>query len=98
MTGRVLVADGDVDRARAVAEALAAHGLTCRTASHGAQALESALAEVPDAVLLVEASRPSILEAIRSEIAAAAQDSAFLRPPGLYRLEFQIVKARAGGA
>jgi CheY-like chemotaxis protein len=67
VTGRVLVADGDVDRARAVAAALSTRGLTCRTASHGAQALESALAEVPDAVVcqldlpLIDAPR---LEAI----------------------------------
>lgn len=49
--GVALVADGDPDRGKALAEACAARGLVTRFASHGAEALELALAEPPDIVV-----------------------------------------------
>lgn len=49
--GVVLVADGDVDRGKGIAEACARRGLATRFAAHGAEALEIALAEPPDVVV-----------------------------------------------
>jgi len=49
--GVVLVADGDPDRGKGVAEACAMRGLVARYAGHGAEALEAALAEPPDVVV-----------------------------------------------
>jgi CheY-like chemotaxis protein len=51
MTGSVLVADGNRERARRVGEACAARGIATSFAPHGAAALEAALAEVPDVVI-----------------------------------------------
>jgi len=51
VSGRVLVADADAGRARHLCERLAARGLTCSVAEHGAAALEAALASVPDVVV-----------------------------------------------
>jgi hypothetical protein len=58
-------------------------------------------ADVPDAVVLVESSRPEGLEPAQQAMLASVQDLPavrFLRLPGRYRLEFQIVKAQALGA
>jgi hypothetical protein len=55
-------------------------------------------ADVPDAVLLVEASREPPLADAEASLRSAVDglpEVTFLRPPGFYRLEFQIVKARA---
>ena len=55
-------------------------------------------ADVPDAVLLVESSRERPLlaadELLRA-VVGTLPTIAMLRPPGRYRLEFQVVKARA---
>jgi hypothetical protein len=55
--------------------------------------------ELPDAVLLVEASRVERLAPARARIEAALrglEGVAVLRRPGTYRLEFQLVKPAAG--
>jgi CheY-like chemotaxis protein len=57
--GRVLVADGDAERGRRVAAACGARGLVCRVTTHGAAALEAALADVPD-VLVAQLALPLI--------------------------------------
>ena len=63
MSSRVLIADGDAQRGRAIAEACGQRGLVCRVTTHGAAALEAALAEVPDALVcqlglpLIDAAR-----------------------------------------
>jgi CheY-like chemotaxis protein len=49
--GIALVADGDLDRGKGIAEACATRGLVTRFAAHGAEALEAALAEPPDVVV-----------------------------------------------
>jgi CheY-like chemotaxis protein len=49
--GVVLIADGDLDRGKGIAEACATRGLVTRFAAHGAEALEAALAEPPDVVV-----------------------------------------------
>lgn len=51
MSQLVLIADGDADRGKRVAEACAARGLTCTLVHHGAAALETALAEAPQALV-----------------------------------------------
>jgi two-component system cell cycle response regulator len=51
VSARVLIADGDVDRGRAIAAACVARGLVCRLATHGAATLETALADVPEALV-----------------------------------------------
>jgi CheY-like chemotaxis protein len=56
---QVLIADGDQQRAQRVAEACRASGLSCRVTSHGAAALEAALAELP-AVLVAQLDLPLI--------------------------------------
>lgn len=75
--GIALVADGDVDRGKAIAEACAGLGLSTRFAAHGAEALEAALAEPPDVVVaalglpLIDAQRlASILRANPRTLAA----------------------------
>src|SRR5688572_14643337 len=55
----VLIADGDADRARAVAKACRALGIEVRMATHGAAALEIALAHKP-AAMVVQAALPLI--------------------------------------
>jgi CheY-like chemotaxis protein len=55
----VLIADGDADRARSVAKACRALGIDVRMASHGAAALEIALAHKP-AAMVVQAALPLI--------------------------------------
>lgn len=59
MSGLVLIADGDQQRAQRIAEACSASGLACRVTSHGAAALEAALAELP-AVLVTQLDLPLI--------------------------------------
>ncbi len=51
LVGVALIADGDVDRGKAIAEACATRGLVTRFAAHGAEALEAALAEPPDVLV-----------------------------------------------
>lgn len=51
LLGVALVADGDPDRGKAIAEACASRGLVARFAVHGAEALEAALADPPDLVI-----------------------------------------------
>lgn len=51
MSALVLVADGNAERGKRIAEACAARGLSCSVASHGAGALEAALAENPAALV-----------------------------------------------
>ena len=46
-TALVLIADGDAERGRRIAEACAARGLACQLAAHGGSALELALDDVP---------------------------------------------------
>jgi CheY-like chemotaxis protein len=55
----VLIADGDQKRAQRIAEACGARGLQARVTSHGAAALELALAELP-AVLVAQLDLPLI--------------------------------------
>jgi CheY-like chemotaxis protein len=55
----VLIADGDADRARAVAKACRSLGIDVRMATHGAAALEIALAHKP-AAMVVQAALPLI--------------------------------------
>jgi len=55
----VLIADGNGARGSRIAEACESLGLASRVVSHGAAALETALAEVP-AVLVVECDLPLI--------------------------------------
>lgn len=59
MNASVLIADGDQPRARRLSAAIRELGLEVRRASHGAAALEMALAE-PPAVLVVQLSLPLI--------------------------------------
>ena len=59
MSALVLIADGDQKRAQRIAEACRASGLECRVTSHGAAALETALAELP-AVLVAQLDLPLI--------------------------------------
>jgi DNA-binding response OmpR family regulator len=56
---QVLIADGDVDRSRRIAEACAARGLACQVAAHGGTALELALDELPR-VLVSQVDLPLI--------------------------------------
>ena len=62
-TQRILIADGDVNRGRRVADALATSGHTCRVTEQGAAGLEMALSERPDVIVaqvelpLVDASK-----------------------------------------
>ena len=58
-TLQVLIADGDGDRARRIAEACAARGLACQVAAHGGSALELALDELPR-VLVSQVDLPLI--------------------------------------
>jgi CheY-like chemotaxis protein len=51
LIGVALIADGDLDRGKAIAEACATRGLVTRFASHGAEALEAALGDPPDVVV-----------------------------------------------
>lgn len=51
LVGVALVADGDPDRGKGIAEACATRGLATRYAAHGAEALEAALADPPDVVI-----------------------------------------------
>ncbi len=51
MNARVLIADGDSERGQRIADACGARGMTCSVTTHGAAALEAALAEVPDALV-----------------------------------------------
>jgi CheY-like chemotaxis protein len=48
MSADVLIADGDAERGQRVATACRERGLSCRVATHGAAALEAALADLPD--------------------------------------------------
>ncbi len=59
MSGLILIADGDQKRAQRIAEACRASGLSCHVTSHGAAALEAALAELP-AVLVSQLDLPLI--------------------------------------
>lgn len=59
MSLQVLIADGDQKRAQRIAEACRASGLACQVTSHGAAALETALAELP-AVLVAQLDLPLI--------------------------------------
>jgi CheY-like chemotaxis protein len=51
MSARILIADGDAERGRRIAEACTARGLACRVTTHGAAALEAALSEVPHVLI-----------------------------------------------
>ncbi len=55
----VLIADGDADRGKQIAEACAARGLACELVTHGAAALELALLEAPG-VLVSQLALPLI--------------------------------------
>jgi CheY-like chemotaxis protein len=55
----VLIADGDAERSRRIAEACAARGLACQVAAHGGTALELALEDVPG-VLVSQVDLPLI--------------------------------------
>jgi hypothetical protein len=55
----VLIADGNGARGNRIAKACSALGITCRVVPHGAAALESALAQVPE-VLVVQRELPLI--------------------------------------
>jgi len=59
VSGLVLIADGDQKRALRIAEACRASGLESRVTSHGAAALEAALAQLP-AVLVAQLDLPLI--------------------------------------
>lgn len=59
MSVQVVIADGDQQRAKRLAEACVASGLACRVTSHGAAALEAALAELP-LVLVTQLDLPLI--------------------------------------
>jgi hypothetical protein len=51
MSAQILIADGDAERGRGIAEACTASGLACRVTTHGAAALEAALSEVPQVLV-----------------------------------------------
>ena len=51
MNARVLIADGDSERGQRIADACGTRGMSCSVTTHGAAALEAALAEVPDALV-----------------------------------------------
>ena len=51
MSSAVLIADGNAARARRLGEACAARGFATAFARHGAEALEAALADVPEVVI-----------------------------------------------
>ena len=89
MSALVLIADGDQRRAQRIAEACRASGLECRVTSHGAAALETALAELP-AVLVAQLDLPLI---------DGAQLAAILRAnPRTQPTRLLFVSERAGAA
>jgi CheY-like chemotaxis protein len=51
MSALILIADGDAERGRRIAEACTARGLVCQVTTHGAAALEAALSEVPQVLV-----------------------------------------------
>ena len=59
MNGSVLIAHGNGDRGSRIADACSERGIRCRVVPHGAAALETALAEVPE-VLVVQRDLPLI--------------------------------------
>jgi CheY-like chemotaxis protein len=59
VSARVLIADGDSARGKRIAESLETRGLSCSVATHGAGALESALADHP-VVLICQLGLPLI--------------------------------------
>ena len=59
MSDLVLIADGDHERGKLLAAACAANGIACRVTTHGAGALEAALAELP-VVLVAQLDLPLI--------------------------------------
>jgi len=59
LSGRVLIADGNSERGKAIAEACSARGIDCGVEIHGAAALEAALVELP-ALLVAQVELPLI--------------------------------------
>ncbi|MCC6642063.1 MAG: DUF4388 domain-containing protein [Deltaproteobacteria bacterium] len=87
LMGVALVADGDPDRGKAIAEACAVRGLATRFAAHGAEALEAALAEPPDVVIA----------AFDLPLIAAAQLAGILRAnPRTHCVRFLVVGGPPG--
>lgn len=68
--GVILVADAELERAKGVEEACLARGYRVHVAQHGAAALESALADVPDVLVSAAAlpliDAPKLAEILRS--------------------------------
>ena len=80
MSSAVLIADGNRTRARRLGEACVARGFATSFASQGAEALEMALADVPD-VVVAPVDLPLIDAARLAEILRAnprTQDARFL--------------------
>ena len=68
--GLVLIADGDLDRAKRLEQACVARGYETHVVRHGAAALEAALAETPDVLIVPEGlsliDAPKLAEILRS--------------------------------
>lgn len=87
LSGVALVADGDPDRGKSMAEACATRGLVTRHAAHGAEALEVALADPPDVVVV----------AFDLPLIAAPQLAGILRAnPRTQRARFVVIGGAPG--
>ncbi len=85
--GLVLIADGDLDRAKRMEQACVGRGYDARVVRHGAAALEAALAEIPDVLILPEGlpliDAPKLAEILRSNPRTQAVRLVVLGEPGL---------------
>jgi CheY-like chemotaxis protein len=84
--GLVLIADGDLDRAKRMEQACMARGYEAIVVRHGAAALEAALAEIPDVLILPEGlpliDAPKLAEILRSNPRTQAVRLVVLGEPG----------------
>jgi CheY-like chemotaxis protein len=84
--GLVLIADGDLDRAKRMEQACMARGYDVHVVRHGAAALEAALAEIPDVLILPEGlpliDAPKLAEILRSNPRTQAVRLVVLGEPG----------------
>ena len=85
--GLVLIADGDLDRAKRLEQACVARGYETHVVRHGAAALEAALAETPDVLIVPEGlpliDAPKLAEILRSNPRTQAVRLVVLGEPGL---------------
>jgi CheY-like chemotaxis protein len=84
--GLILIADGDLDRAKRIEQACVARGYEANIVRHGAAALEAALSEIPDVLILPEGlpliDAPKLAEILRSNPRTQAIRLVVLGEPG----------------